>query len=104
MKNLIILILLGIMISISSCTYRTTELYSVCTCEAREKMSDFISKNMRSANNMSDEEMEDVIKELKNTAIVLFCDQKNLPAVNKGGHISLLAEEVELDSCEFIIE
>jgi predicted peroxiredoxin len=50
-------------------------------CEQSEGLlvADFVSKNIKSANNMSDEEMEDVISELRKTGIKLYCKQSFVP-------------------------
>lgn len=60
---------------IMSCEGRKIRCF-VCDKEDKTKISEFITANMKSANNMSDEEMEDVIIQLEKTAIKTFCKQK----------------------------
>ena len=60
MKNAIRIILLSIIIS--SCSDRLSRCY-VCNEQERLQVADFVSKNIEASNNMSDEEMEDVISE-----------------------------------------
>lgn len=66
-----------------------TLLWLLCSCdkpvrynyygtdETAVKIELFVSSNMKSANNMSDEEMEDVIKELYQTAVKTYCTWKS---------------------------
>lgn len=75
----------------------------VCNCKQIEKVSEFIQTSIKNANNMSDEEMEDVIEELHRTAVKVNCDKKNIKAKRgEFGHITQLTQE--LDSCERIME
>lgn len=74
--------LLLIIIIVTGCEYKKT--CYVCDKEQREKVADFVSKNIKNANNMSDEEMEDVIKELRTTAIITYCDQRLVTVDRKG--------------------
>lgn len=58
-----------------SCSDKQTLCY-VCDEQQRLQVADFVSKNIKNSNNMSDEEMEDVISELRNTGIKLYCRQE----------------------------
>lgn len=73
----------------------------VCTCKDLEKVEQFISKNMEAANNKSDEEMEDVIKELRRTGFQLFCKIKPVWVERDGGET--LYDKIKLDSCETVM-
>lgn len=64
----------------------------LCNPEQSEGVLRFIQDNLLSANNMSDEEMEDVIIELKRTAILLKCRQV---IVKVGRHGAILYEDLE---------
>lgn len=75
-----------------------TGMATICTCEQLEKVAIFISNNIEKANNKSDEEMEDVIKELRNTGIKLHCQQRAMKY--KSGQSSPDWEIEKLDSCE----
>ena len=68
MKYLPIILLL----SLFSCIEKSERIYNVCSCEERNKAAEFVDQNIGPANNMSDEEMEDVIKELKKVSVQLF--------------------------------
>jgi hypothetical protein len=69
----------------------------VCSCTQQQKVANFITANTKSANNMSDEEMEDVIKELRQTGIKLHCSQK---LMWKTHHGQVNWNKEKLDSCE----
>jgi hypothetical protein len=81
----------------------STRLEYVCDCNQIEKVSQFIQSSIKSANNMSDEEMEDVIKELHKTAVKVHCERKNIKARRiDGSRITVLIDK--LDSCERVME
>ena len=73
------LILLFTLVVLSSCADKKIRCY-VCDKEEKQKVENFVSSNIKNANNMSDEEMEDVIRELTETAIKINCKQKYLDA------------------------
>jgi len=73
----------------------------VCNCKQIEKVSEFIQTSIKNDNNMSDEEMEDVIEELHRTAVKVNCDRKNIKAIRESGSIKILTGK--LDSCERIM-
>lgn len=61
-----------------SCSDKQTRCY-VCEQSESLQVAEFVSGNIKGANNMSDEEMEDVISELRNTGIKLYCKQMFVP-------------------------
>ena len=63
------------LIFLISCSDKKIRCY-VCDADEKTKVSEFVSKNMKGANNMSDEEMEDVIKQLEETGIRIHCRQE----------------------------
>lgn len=69
----------------------------ICNCKENQKASDFIAANVKNANNMSDEEMEDVLTELRRTAIKLNCHQELLWQSPQG---VINWSKNKLDSCE----
>lgn len=75
MKNYKKLLLLLILMLITSCSDKKIRCY-VCDASEKTKISEFVSKNMKDANNMSDEEMEDVISQLEKTGIKIHCKQE----------------------------
>ena len=91
-KTNLLLILLSL-ISLS-CSDRKTRCYS-CDRQESLKVADFVSNNIKDSNNMSDEEMEDVISELRKTGIRLYCRQVMVPC-NFESRIRW--EEIEKDS------
>lgn len=62
----------------TSCSDKVTRCF-VCEESQSLKVAEFVSDNVHKANNMSDEEMEDVIRELRNTGVKLYCKQVFLP-------------------------
>ena len=75
----------------------------VCNCKQIEKVSDFIQKSIRNANNTNNKEMEYVIDVLHRTAVKVNCDRKNIKAIrNSRGQITQLTQK--LDSCDRIME
>jgi len=97
MKNLLIITV----IILTGCV-ETTEMMYVCNCQEKEKLVEFIQTSIKSANNMSDEEMEDVIKELRITAIKTHCRYKAITAKYKGKIMKSVTSG--LDSCETIMD
>ena len=75
MKNYKKILLLLSFILITSCADKKITCY-VCDANEKAKVSEFVSKNMKDANNMSDEEMEDVISQLQETGIKIHCRQE----------------------------
>ena len=69
----------------------------VCTCEQRENVQQFIERSIKPANNMSDEEMEDVIHQLWVTGVKLNCGVKVMPTDSRN---NIDWNEVKIDSCE----
>lgn len=107
-KQILILIVLSGLLNFS-CDNRnsnggeSTRVEYVCNCKQVEKVSQFIQTSIKNANNMSDEEMEDVIEELHRTAVKVNCEKKNIKAIrNEFGHITKLTQE--LDSCQRIMD
>ena len=90
MKKILLILLLA------SCRDSKSAQY-VCTCEQKDKLQQFISSNVKPANNMSDEEMEDVIDELRKTGIKVICNQKIMYVDNTGNPDW---SKNKLDSCE----
>lgn len=107
MKKIIMLLLVSSMVLMTNCEPAESESVkaeTVCNCEQRDKVASFIQSSIKNANNMSDEEMEDVISELRKTAIRIYCPQKNVRAIrsNQSGSIVRLLDN-SLDSCEQIM-
>lgn len=75
MKKIFTLLVLSSTLCLCSCDNMKPSYY-YGTEETAEKIANFVSSNMKDANNMSDEEMEDVIKELYRTAVKTFCTHK----------------------------
>lgn len=76
-----VLFILVSITGLTSCDQRIKENVYVCDCEQQKLASKFVSDNMKSANNMSDEEMEDVITQLERTAVKLNCSKKRMSVV-----------------------
>lgn len=95
-KNLLSIAILGL--ALISCSDKKTRCY-VCDKNESSQVADFITKNAKSSNNMSDEEMEDVITELRETGIKLYCRQI---LVNSNWNRNIIWEEVKIDSLEVL--
>lgn len=103
MKKLSGLLVIIMLMMLTSCVNPNYQKYEdVCSCQELDKVNKFITDNMKSANNMSDEEMEDVIEELRKTAIETNCHQKLMLHNGESGRI--MYETVKLDSCEKIMD
>ncbi len=63
-----------ILLTITSCSMSShqSDAY-VCDCSQIKEVQSFVKSTIAAANNHSDEEMEDVIIELRHTAIKLYC-------------------------------
>lgn len=70
----------------------------VCSCAESQKVSELVTNNIKGANNMSDEEMEDVIAELRRTGIMTLCHQELLWTCQ--GSMKMDWTKSKLDSCE----
>ena len=83
-----------LLLIIYSCSSEKKPCY-VCDRSESLEVSDFITKNMKNANNMSDEEMEDVIKELRKTGVILYCKQEFF---NYSSNFNIVWEETKRDT------
>ena len=72
----------------------------VCNCEEQKQLQAFVKESIGPANNMSDEEMEDVIDRLRKDGIMIYCKQKPV-WVNHAGEIDWTKQKI--DSCETIM-
>lgn len=71
-----IIFALAVCLLLSSCEREEVRLMYVCDCQQQAQASQFIKESIGPANNMSDEEMEDVINQLERTAVRLHCTQE----------------------------
>ena len=85
----------------TSCTKEVTDYEYVFSCKQQEKAALFVQSSIKAANNMSDEEMEDVISELTKTSVRLNCSKKQIRYNynNNSGQREVLSK---LDSCEVV--
>lgn len=103
MKNIKILMTHSLCILLASVFYSCSDkqrVRYVCSCEQNEKIEIFLKETIGAANNMSDEEMEDVIHQLHETAVMLNCSQKLIWFTHEGAYIP---EMNQLDSCQNVI-
>lgn len=77
------------------------ESMSVCNCEQRKNLQQFIKESIKPSNNMSDEEMEDVIRQLRIEGINIFCEKKPI-WIKYDGQIDWLKQKS--DSCQSIMQ
>ena len=85
---------------IFSCGSELNERY-VCDCKENKLVSAFIERNIHSSNNMSDEEMEDVILELFRTSVKTHCHQE-LVWVSKTDPYEVDWGKQKKDSCSTV--
>jgi len=88
---------------LTNCDYRQEKLMTVCDCEQKKDVKDFIQSSIKNANNMSDEEMEDVIYELRKTGLSIICDRQMIDGTFDGHH-NMIKQHTELDSCQTLID
>ena len=75
MKKL--LLILTVAAVFTSCGgHKTQKSFYVCNCEQRAKVASDIKESIKNANNMSDEEMEDVVAQLELTYVRTNCNQQ----------------------------
>lgn len=103
-----LLLITAILLMITSCKADKDEYYMdscrVCNCEQIEKLQSFISdKVIKASNNMSDEEMEDVISQLERTGIQIYCPKKAIPHIRKAGDRFGEVDYTKIDSCQFVM-
>ena len=72
----------------------------VCNCEQQKQLQSFVKESLKPANNMSGEEMEDVIHQLRIDGIKIFCNQKPI-WLDFDGNIDWSKQK--LDSCQSIM-
>ena len=84
-----------------SCSNEVTDYEYVCNCKQQEKAALFVQNSIKAANNMSDEEMEDVISELTKTSVRLNCSRKQIKYTYESNsqRREILSK---LDSCEVV--
>lgn len=81
-----ILLLSAIILAFASCERSEERTIYVCDCEQQKKAAEFVQNSIKNSNNMSDEEMEDVIHQLERTAVKLNCSQKRkMVRIGDGG-------------------
>jgi len=89
--------LLGVVL-FSSCAQQASRM--VCNCEQQKQLQTFVTESIKPANNMSDEEMEDVIHQLRIDGVKMFCQQKPV-WITSSGEVDWRKEKV--DSCSSIM-
>lgn len=86
-------ILILVTLTLVSCNHKARRY--VCSCEQRMKVQEFVERSIKPANNMSDEEMEDVVKQLYITGVEMNCENRLIETDSNWNPIT------PLDSCEF---
>ena len=100
MKNIILLIC--ITLCICSCEESSHKTMYVCNCMEQEKLQKFVSQSIKSANNMSDEEMEDVIEQLRIDGTKIFCKPKPVWVFSNNIH-NIDWKKEKYDTCSIIM-
>ena len=101
MKKLIIILISSALFT--SCDNGKRKNYiSVCSCAEKEKANQFVQTSIKNANNMADEEMEDVIRQLQHTSIELNCHKEVIEYIQESGTWDKTLV-TKLDSCETVM-
>lgn len=90
------------LLTLISCGSPVQRLKWVCTCEQQKEVAKFVKETVGDANNMSDEEMEDVVKELKQTGIELHCGQR-LMWTKRQHPWRVIPDSLKLGPCEVLM-
>ena len=85
---------------LSSCGGSTETTGYICDCDERKQLQSFVKESIQPANNMNDEEMEDVIRQLRIDGIKIFCKQKPV-WIKRGNQVDWTKQKA--DSCQFIM-
>jgi hypothetical protein len=73
----------------------------VCNCEEQKQLQAFVKESIKPANNMSDEEMEDVVHQLRVDGIKIYCKQKAVWVDNNG---AIDWTKQKFDSCDVVMD
>jgi hypothetical protein len=85
---------------LSGCGSKQRSRY-VCNCEEQKQLQTFVKESIKPANNMSDEEMEDVVHQLRVDGIKIYCKQKAVWVDNNG---SIDWTKQKFDSCDVVMD
>lgn len=84
------IILIAFCISLISCSETRKEKAYGCTMKQKKELTDFLKTSIKDANNMSDEEMEDVIWQLERTGVHMFCSQYEVDVYHDGDRMPVI--------------
>jgi hypothetical protein len=87
----------------SNSDYKKVATY-VCNCQEKKDLQEFVKNSIKNANNMSDEEMEDVVKQLRIDGTKIYCKQKPIWCYWNGNEWEVDWKRLKLDSCENIMD
>lgn len=93
MKKIITLILIAF--TVTSCERDVKQRVYGCSKSQQSKVSEFIQSSIKNANNMSDEEMEDVIYQLEHTAVRCNCSQYEVNIHHEGDDMGEISDGVD---------
>jgi|688.fasta_scaffold235543_3 hypothetical protein len=85
---------------LSGCGSKQRSRY-VCNCEEQKQLQAFVKESIKPANNMSDEEMEDVVHQLRVDGIKIYCKQKAVWVDNNG---AIDWTKQKFDSCDVVMD
>jgi hypothetical protein len=74
----------------------------VCNCQQLQELQSFVKGSIKDANNMSDEEMEDVIHQLRIDGMKIYCKQK--PVWVNTTNMEVDWTKQKIDSCDVIMD
>lgn len=91
MNKIIILLLLATIGA--GCSHPTQRRVYACDCKQMAEVSKSIKESISDANNMSDEEMEDVIMQLERTFVRTNCSQRMVDGIQYDGWFEITAKD-----------
>ncbi len=83
------------------CIHDTERYLWVCTSQQKDQLQKFILESIKPANNMSDEEMEDVIDAIYRNGVKAICNCKSVKYSVKDG---VIIKVYNLDKDETLME
>lgn len=90
--NKIIILLLLATIGVG-CSRPTQRRVYACDCKQMAEVSKNIKESISNANNMSDEEMKDVIIQLERTFVRTNCNQRMVDGIQHDGWFEITAKD-----------
>lgn len=82
MKTILIMLMA---LTVIACSQPGQKRVYACDCNQRAKVAQDVKESIKNANNMSDEEMEDVIRQLEQTYVRMHCGERMVNGMQHDG-------------------